>query len=366
MQKEQLGSFQIIVLIILFQLGTSTFLGIGKEAGEDLWIAVLFSTVLGIGLLYLYISIYSLKQNHTFNDILIAGFGRFLGTLIGVLYALHFLYIAARITADFGFFIDSQLSNTNIVFIKISLLILVGYITYLGIETFARAGEIFFFLTFIFFSIIFILFTFQTTFDYKNLLPILSDGGSNVIKNVFPSLLTIPFGEVIAFLCLFYFLKDFKNFTKKGWIAVSFTGLVLCLTAIFTIGILSKELTTEMTFPFVGAIQHITFLKFITHFEVLAVIIFMMGGLVKICVYFYAGIFTLSKICKVRNQNYFIIPILIIIYFITQLYMKNYVEHITVGIKILPYYMHLTLQVYIPLLLLLILFIKSKKSKHST
>ncbi|MEH6943223.1 GerAB/ArcD/ProY family transporter, partial [Bacillus sp. JJ722] len=96
MQKELIGSFQIIVLIILFQLGTSTFLGIGKEAGKDFWIAVIISTVLGIGLLYLYISIYSLHQDHTFNEILIAGFGRFLGNLIGILYALYFLYIAAR------------------------------------------------------------------------------------------------------------------------------------------------------------------------------------------------------------------------------------------------------------------------------
>lgn len=362
MKKQHVGTFQIIISIILFQLGSSTFLNLGREAGKDAWITILISAGLGILLLYMYISIYSFKKNAGIVDIFIAGFGRFIGTVIGILYAIYFIYLAARVTADFGFFIDNHLSNINIIVVKISILFLVAYITFLGIETLMRSSEIFFFLTFLFLGVIFLLFIFQETIEYKNLLPVFAEDRSNMIKSIFPSLLTIPFGEVVAFIPLFHFLKDFKSFAKKGWLAVIVSGLVLSASAFFTIAILTKELSMQMTFPFVSAIQHITFLKFITHFEVLAVVIFMMGGLVKICIYFYAGIHTLSKVMKVSNQNIFIIPLLILIYILTQLYMENYIEHITIGVRIVPVYVH-HFQIFLPLLLLLMLFLKNKFSE---
>ncbi|WP_019241041.1 MULTISPECIES: GerAB/ArcD/ProY family transporter [Bacillus] len=366
MNKQHISHFQLIVLIILFQLGSAIFLGVGKEAGKDVWISILLSTVLGILLLYFYITIYSIKPKSSLLELLMAGFGKPLGKVIGFVYSIYFLYMATRVTADFGFFIDNQLSNTNIIVSKLSILILVGYISYLGIETLARSGEIFFFITFLFLSIIFILFTFQDTIEYKNLLPLFSEGNSKIIQAIFPTLLTTPFGEVIVFLCLFHFLRDFKVFVKKGWLAVTVPGIILSLSAIFTIAVLSKELTLEMTFPFIGAIQHITFLRFITHFEVLAVVIFIIGGLIKITIYFYAGIFTLSKVLHIKNQNYFIIPVLFLMFLTTHFFMKNYIEHITLGITFMPYYIHLFFQIYLPLILLIILFLRRKKIQHSS
>lgn len=363
MAKVKIQVFQMIVMVVLFQLGNTIVIGVGRNAKQHAWLALLIGMIVGLLLIYIYIWIYSLREESTFTDLLVSGFGKYAGRLIAFFYAGFFLYNSARITSDFAFFIENQLAIPKIWVVKLLIILLIGYVGYLGIEALARSSEIFFFITFAFLFLLFLLFFSDHIFELNNIRPVLAIDRSALLKTVFPLIIMVPFGEAVVFLCFFHFVNDFKIFRKMGWIPVMITGSILALIAFINYGVLSEELLKDVTFPFIIAIQHITFLDFLTHFEIIAIIIFMMGGVIKIAIYFFAGMMTLTQTFSVSSEKRLIIPSVMVMYVISYFFMDNYVEHIHIGSQFLPKYIYPIFQIYLPVSLLLILFVKSKIKK---
>ena len=57
MVKENISLTQLFVLIFNFLLGSAIVVGVGKDAKQDAWIAIILMTLIGIGLMYFYYSI---------------------------------------------------------------------------------------------------------------------------------------------------------------------------------------------------------------------------------------------------------------------------------------------------------------------
>ncbi|KXG42796.1 hypothetical protein U473_01170 [Tepidibacillus decaturensis] len=68
---------------------------------------------------------------------------------------------------------------------------------------------------------------------------------------------------------------------------------------------------------------------------------------------------------KIKNKNQLLIPIGFIILLSSILIASNISEHLEEGLKIVPYYLHLPLQVGIPFLLFVVTLIRNRlKTKH--
>ena len=102
MEKAKIDQFQLFVLIILFETGTSFAIPLAAGAGNDAWIAIFISCIFGILLFQVYYQLYALFPNELpssyFNKIL----GRFFGNVICFLYLVYFTYISAVVLRDFG------------------------------------------------------------------------------------------------------------------------------------------------------------------------------------------------------------------------------------------------------------------------
>jgi len=360
---EKINTFQITMLIILFQIGSAIVLGIGRDAGKASWIALLAGTVIGILFFFLYTLIYSLGKKSTMKDLLCFSFGKFVGSFLAFLYALYFFYISARVLGDFAFFIQNEFLTVSSFLVKVTLILTIGYIAYLGIETLGRSGEVLFFITLIILVPIFSFFFISNTMDFHNLRPIREDL-NKVMKALYPLLITVPFGELVVFFTLFKYVDDFRTFIKRGWFGVLASGFLLATVSVLTLGALSKELVAEFNFPFVKAVQNIN-IEFLPHLEIIIIIIFMIGGIIKISIFFHGGIEILSTLFHIKNYKRLIIPVLFCIFFITIIFMKNYFEHITVGLKLVPYYLHFPFQIGIPLCMLVSLFVRNMLSKKN-
>lgn len=358
---EKINPFQITVLIILFQLGSAIVLGIGRDAGKDSWVAILAGTGIGVLFFFLYTLIYSFGKKSTWKDLLCFSFGKWVGSFLAFLYALYFIYLSARVLGDFAFFIQNEFLTVSSFLVKITMVLAIGYIAYLGIETLGRSGEVLFFITLFILVPIFSFFFISNTMDFRNLRPIREDL-NQVMKALFPLIITVPFGELVVFFTLFKYVNDFQTFMKRGWMGVLTSGLLLATVSVLTLGTLSKELMAEFNFPFVKAVQNIN-IEFLPHLEIIIIIIFMIGGIIKISIFFQGGIEILSTLFHVKNEKKLIIPVQICIFFITILFMKNYMEHITVGLKMVPYYLHLPFQIGIPLCMLVSLFVRKMLTK---
>jgi spore germination protein KB len=86
----------------------------------------------------------------------------------------------------------------------------------------------------------------------------------------------------------------------------------------------------------------------------------MFGIIVKVSVFFYGGLIGLEQLFK-RPYRQFVWPMSLLIAFFSIVISKHFAEHIAEGIKIVPLYMHMPLQIGIPTMLFLILSIKVKR-----
>ena len=69
MVKENISLTQLFILIFNYLLGSAIVIGLGKEALQDAWIAIVLTTFIGIGLMYLYYSINGFLPNKNLFEI---------------------------------------------------------------------------------------------------------------------------------------------------------------------------------------------------------------------------------------------------------------------------------------------------------
>src|SRR3954453_509072 len=144
MVKENLSLTQLFMLIFNFLLGSAIVIGVGKDAKQDAWIAITLMTLIGIGLIYFYYSINQLLPNKNLFEIMEYCFTRPIAILLSLGYVIYFLYTTTRVIRTFGEMITSAiLPNTPIEVIAFSIMLVIAYIIYLGLEVLARIAEIF-------------------------------------------------------------------------------------------------------------------------------------------------------------------------------------------------------------------------------
>ncbi|MBD8068045.1 GerAB/ArcD/ProY family transporter [Bacillus sp. PS06] len=361
---EKISLWQLFILIFVFEIGSAVVVDIGSEAKQDAWIAILLASGIGIALIIFYVFILKKKEGLNLFEILAFCFGKYIGKLLSLLYIIYFFYIAARVMRDFGELIVSTIFEvTPIEILSITIMLVIIYMLYLGIEVLGRTSEIFLPYVFLFILLVgsFILFTGEMHFN--NLRPIMADGFGPIIKGIFPSLMTFPFGELVAFMVIIPYVTQFKNAKKVSIYAVSFTGLMLSFTSVILIATLGAEMKGRATFPLLSAAREISLLHFIERVDLVVVFVVMFGIIVKVSILFFAGLKGLEHVFSIPYRM-FIFPMATIVAYISIIISHNFAEHIQEGLKFVPFYLHLPFQYVIPMLITPILLWKtSRKAK---
>jgi spore germination protein KB len=256
---------------------------------------------------------------------------------------------------------STLLFNKDLWLLSLSFILILLYACYLGMEAFARTAEILFFV-FIGFLLLSIFFVFSNSqVDVNNALPVGTDW-NKIVKNINARNITIPFGEIIACGALFSYVKESKNFHLKGIITVLLIGCFSSLISFIIIGMLGPQLLKESSYPFIAALAKIYILDIIQRFDIIGVIIFMIGALIK------AGVYLLVAKNSIVNLHpkISIAPLLlcfgIIVLSITIYLTKESTFFYFIRFHIVPYYLHLPLQIFIPILIAIILILRKALS----
>ncbi|WP_077210847.1 GerAB/ArcD/ProY family transporter [Bacillus dakarensis] len=363
---EKLSLWQLAILIFIFEVGSVAVVGVGQEAKQDAWIAIALATGIGIGLIAFYMFLLSKLPGKNLFEILVFCLGKWVGKFIGALYVLYFFYIASRVLRDFCELIITVIfKRTPIETIAITMMLVIVYMLYLGLEVLGRTSEVF--IPYVFSFIIFIgLGTlFSGEMEFKNLQPILADGIGPIAKAIFPQLLTFPFGEMIAFMMIIPYLTKFKKAGKVSIAAVAISGLMIIYASVIQITTLGLNMWERSSFPLLSAAREISLLAFIERVDLIIVFIVMYGIIVKVSVFFYGG---LKGIEVIINKPYrtLVFPLgMVISYFSIQI-SDTFAEHIEEGIMVIPMFLHLPFQLFIPALITPILIWKVKKQQRRT
>jgi len=355
----KLAPLEIFFLMINFLLGSAIVVGWNFQTKQDVWIMILLSLVIGVGIFYFYILLHSLGKWGNLIQLLELGLGKWLSKILGLIYCLYFLYIAGRVLKDFSFFIGQVLYN-NVPFwiISFTFLLVVSYGCFLGIEAIARISLILFAFTGVIILILMLFGYLSPYFELTHLTPLFRTSWKQIMTSVFPMGLTFPYGELIVFTMLFPYVNDRKTLRRYGWISVCITGVILLIAGEMILGLLSAETVNFYVFPFVKALELTSVVDFLPHIEAFAVLLNLIGGFVKISIFMYGGLMILAHLFPTRKLHRLnaISTILTFLFAIT--FSKNLIQHLFIGLKVVPLYFHIPFQLIIPFILAISLIIK--------
>ena len=362
MVKENISLTQLFMLIFNFLLGSAIVVGVGKDAKQDAWIAILLTTLIGIGLMYFYCSFNRLLPNKNLFESMEYCLTRPVAILLSIGYIIYFLYTTTRVIRTFGEMITSAiLPNTPIEVITFSIMIVIAYIIYLGLEVLARVAEIFTPYMVIFLTLIVIFLLTSGEMEFHNTEPILGDGIKPVLKVIFPSLVVFPFSELVVLTIILTSVTQLKKSKKVAFIAVFIAGTILAVTSLLMVITLGVDAFQYSNFPLLSTTRLISIGKFIERIDVLVVFIMTLGVIIKSAVFIYCSLKGLEYVFRIPYR-YFSIPICMLLSVFSILVAVNYADHLEKLKSILIFAFYIFMQLIIPMMTLVILIWKTKKN----
>ncbi|KYD14437.1 GerAB/ArcD/ProY family transporter [Caldibacillus debilis] len=364
MEEAKINRLQFFLLVLMFELGTAIVISLGTEAGRDAWLAILLGALGGTFLFSVYYQLHLFYPNQLFTTYVKQIVGKLAGGIIGYIYILYFLYIAARDLRDFGeFLLTAFYPETPLFFINSLMIIVIMYAARSGIEVIARTGELNVAVLYLLALSGIILLFFSNAIDLGELKPFLENGFLPVLKATFSETLYVPFGETIVFLFIFPYLNHRKGGRIIGIGALLLSGLSIFVTTVVNICTLGMIVMKNSPFPLLAAIKEIDVMEFLQRLDVYFLISLFIGAFFKIVIYFYVSVTAIADFFRLDSHKPMVYPMGIVILIISMLIASNFPEHIREGLKWVTLYLHLPFQVVVPFLLLLIAFWKNRGKK---
>ncbi|PLS08589.1 GerAB/ArcD/ProY family transporter [Neobacillus cucumis] len=365
MENIKINSYQLFVLIVLFEMGSAILFAPGSQAKQDAWISILLGLAGGLILFLVYYRLHKFFPTMPLTSYVQKLAGKWVGTFIGFLYVVYFIYQATRILRDFGeLLVTSIYMNTPLFIINALMLLTIIYGIQKGLEVIARVSELFFLFIYLFASMGFLVIMFSGLIHLENLQPILENGITPAIKAFMQTTLYFPFGEMIVFTMI---LPSSNNQEKVKFVCLGgmlLAGINIAITSLINLSVLGVDLFTRSNFPLLTTISKIHFTNFLERLDVIYILYVIIGGYFKITIFFYSAVLGAADIFKVEDHRKLVFPVGVIILFGSITIAANYSEHISEGIKYIPLILHLPFQVIIPIALLILGFFRYRNKNH--
>ncbi|MFC3886212.1 GerAB/ArcD/ProY family transporter [Bacillus songklensis] len=359
-QPEYISYTQLFILIHFFEIGSTVVVGVGDEAKQDAWIAVLLASFIGVGLMFVYVKILTLSSQsslyHAFSSLM----GTKISNCVIFIYMLYFIYIAARVLRDFTELVNTAIyPHTPIEFVAILFVITVMYYLYHGLEVSARSLFVFmpYIASFLFLIVVFL--WMNGSIDMNKIRPIFFNGPKPILAAVYPELMTFPYGETVVFLCLMSYIQQKGKLLIVNAAAVIVSGIVLSFFTFIKLAVLGVNHSSKASFPLLSAIRTISIAHFLERLDALGVFVMLIGIFIKVLLFTLAALKGMEAISSIPYR-FFILPFGGILSVLSMIIADNYAEHLQEGLQFVPYYVHLPLQYGIPVLLLIGLWTKQK------
>jgi spore germination protein KB len=361
MNQEKISRFQLFYLMVGYVLGTALIVGLGAEVKQDAWIFIIVGMLSGTILLGIYIPLSAFYPNDTLVQMTPKIIGKLLSYPIIFLYILHFTYSAARACRELGDLIAStMLTDTPLIVVIGSFMLLMIYCLRGGVETFFRMGEVVFPVYVFALILIWILLISVKGFDVNNLTPILANGVKSVLKEAIPHAINFPFGETIIFMMIFPYLNNKKNIKKVGISAILIGGILLTVNSIMMMSVLGPEIYSNNVFSLLTATRMVSIADFLERFDVLVILMMVAGVFFKVGGFTLGAAVGIAQLFKLKQTRSVILGLGTIITSLSLISATSYEEHLEFGFTIFIPYIHTLLQIIIPILLLCIAFIRKK------
>lgn len=362
--KIKISVYQLLAGIVMVSLGSAVLFLITPEVKQDAWISMLIYIIPAIIMELVYIYLWKKYPTDTIVTYMPKIFGSLIGNTVSILYIIFFAYEAARIVRDITeLILISSMPKIPFLIIVFIITLISGYYAYLGLECMCRSANLFFYLWIIFFILEWcFLFTTEGAIKFYNLKPILQQGIIPVIKDSW-KLITFPYGETIVMAMFFPYVKEADKVKKYSILSIIILGVILSLNTIMFISVLGVDFASNNLFPFLRTIRIMHVGESFDRVDVFVILLLLIGGVIKISFFMYGAMLGAAQLIKLKDTKHLALPFSVAIFFASIFMAKNYPQHIYIGQKITLTYIHLPLVALIPLLALVVYYIKKYITK---
>lgn len=363
MEKAKLSVIQLFSLMFIFEMGTALVVSYGTNARKDAWLAILLALCGGIVLFYIFHFLYRQYPNLLFTGYIRELFGKYLGWIVGLLYCLHFLYICGRNVRELGdLLVSSTLSETPLLAINLTLVLVICYVIHLGIEVVGRTAEVFMVVLLLlgaagnFFVLV------SGDVDFHQIRPFLERGWKPIFTTAFPHLLIFPFGEMIAFTMLLPYLNR-PQLAKRAWLAAMISsGVILSWTVLLNTSVLGTDVMQRSVFPTLTAVGKVNLFDFIERLDAIVVFTLLITVFFKASIYLYAAVIGIADLFKLRTYHQILFPTGTIVIFLSLTMASSFSEQGEEGF--LNHYLSIALLIVVPMIMLLVSVIRNHFARN--
>lgn len=154
-----------------------------------------------------------------------------------------------------------------------------------------------------------------------------------------------------------------RRFRTLGLASMICSCIVLTFSSLLQICTLGKENMNFSVFALLDAARQINIADFITRMDALVAFIIFFSVLIKCSIFLYAGTKGAAVVFK-RSYKTFTLPCAILLGGYSILVTNNYGEHIEEGLKYVIFWLHIPMQLGIPVATLLLVWIRNLKGEE--
>ncbi|MBP2651208.1 MAG: spore germination protein [Firmicutes bacterium] len=329
-----------------------------RIAKQDAWISAIITPIFGMLVMLMYWFLGSKYPDETFVDIIRNILGKWLGLLVGINYVFFYTIIGCHLPWYIDQFITiAALPETPTYIIGLLFMITIVIAELYGVETIARASEIFIILISILFFLAMLLVIPNARID--NLQPIFEHGLTPILKSsIFLTCFTTC--HLVTLMGIYpYNIADIfaaKKSILKGYL---FGGFIIFVTIIMSILVLGQNITSKLQYPTYVLAKEINIGKIFTRLEFLIALVWIVAIFIIGILFFHAAVISLAQLLRLKDPRKIVIPLALIMLVLSEVILPDIPYYANwINLVWIPY--SITIALIIPLLLLLVFSLKNR------
>lgn len=359
MAKEVISNRQGITLISMFIMGSTLILGVGADAGQDVWMAILIGFVFAVPAMAVYARILSLYPGKNLYDILITVFGPLYGRALSLLYIWYAFHLGVLVMRNFQEFVKIVSFPETPEFVTTMLMgLLCIWVAKEGLEVLGRWSQFMFILLVAIIAIVISLSMKDANFD--NLRPVAYDGFKPILMSSF-GVFSFPLAETVLFMGAFSMAKERNKPLRIYLSALLIGGSIILLVSVRNVLVLGADLIDSANFPPYVAVSIINIGDFLQRIEVTVSVVFLFSGFVKISVCLIAACKGIDSFFSLGGYRQIAAPVGLMLMVTSCFIYQSIMEMQEWAFRIYKYYT-LPFQVILPLIIWIAAEVKIRKT----
>lgn len=307
-EKGRISTRQTIFLLVNLIFATEIeFIPavLARLTGQDAWVSVLITGVLGIllGALVIYLGLRFPKKNLV--EYAIELLGPWGGRALGIFLGAYLIYLCGIIIREFGdHLVTAVMPTTPLVVFSIIFVIMVVYGVYLGLEVFARVNEIIFPL--FLFVLIFGTLLAAPQMDFSLLEPALVHTPASILKGSIS--LFAFYSEGFILLLFLPYLRRPKDAPKLNLAVSSLLTISITIIVLSQLAVFGPEETGRIIFPTFELAKMISIGGFFERIESFLLSFWVATVALKVMLLYYAALLAFAQSLNLKDYRPLVLP----------------------------------------------------------